>query len=94
MQLLEQMAEDYAHGVLVDAIDRLTDDEQVDLIAMTWIGRGDFTPEAWEGARLAAREISRERTPEYLAGLPLFGDYLAEGLARYGYRLRDYVSVH
>ena len=41
---------DRAEGELRAFIDRLTDEEQVSLVALMWIGRGAFEPEELEEA--------------------------------------------
>lgn len=66
---------------LKDFIDGLREDEQLDLVALTWVGRGTF--EAGEFDK-AIRQAAQERTlptSDYLMGIPLLGDYLSQGLA-------------
>jgi hypothetical protein len=71
-------------------IDSLNEDEQVDLVTLTWIGRGDFTGKEWEAARQEARSARSDHTATYLLGIPLLGDYLEEGLSQLGYSCEDY----
>ena len=61
-------------------------EEQVDLVALMRLGRGDGTIEEWDDLRReAADERERNRhTARYLLGQPLLGDYLADGLAAFG----------
>ena len=66
-------------------IDDLNDDEVVDLIALAWVGRGDYSREEWRDARALARERHRRHSADYLMGMPTLGDYLEEGLATLGY---------
>ena len=66
-------------------IDGLNVDEQCELVALAWIGRGSFTKEEWREALAEARHAHNTRTAEYLMGLPLLGDYLADGLAEFGH---------
>ena len=75
------------------AISRLNDDEQLDLVALIWIGRGDFTLGEWDEAREAARDIGRARTPRYVIEIPLVSDYLDEALSQLGYSLEDYMET-
>ena len=91
------MAEDEMLEVLTDSVEDATDqevaefinslnvDEQVELVALAWIGRGSFIKEEWREALREARHAHNERTAEYLLGLPLLGDYLADGLAEFGH---------
>jgi hypothetical protein len=58
---LEFGAADDTHHELGSAISDLNDDEQRDLIALTWLGRGDFTSGVWNERRPAtsvANELS------------------------------------
>ena len=67
-------------------IEGLNDDERHDLVAITWIGRGDFEAEDWAEAIRTARERESLPTADYLLGLPNLGDLLEEGLAALGRR--------
>ena len=62
----------------------LNDDERHDLVAITWIGRGDFDAEEWSEALRTAREREQGSTADYLLGIPNVGDLLDEGLAALG----------
>lgn len=62
----------------------LDQDEQVELVALTWVGRGSFAREEWAEVVREARHAHQTRTADYLLGLPLLGDYLADGLAEFG----------
>ncbi len=77
---------------LVSAISDLNDDEQRDLIALIWLGRGDFTLDEWDEARAAAMDIGRERAPRYVAGIPLASDFLEEGLSQFNQSVADYLD--
>ena len=89
-EILEDYADDPTFAELNAAIEGLNDDEVVDLIALAWLGRGDFARESWEEARSLARERHRHHSARYLVGMPALGDYLEEGLATLGYSCEDY----
>ncbi len=72
-----------------DTIDGLNEDHQAELVALTWLGRGDFTAEEWGEALRTARERRTNPTSEYLLGTPMLGDYLEEGLSILGYAVED-----
>ena len=74
---------------LKDAIEGLNEDEQAELVALTWVGRGDFSSEEWDEAVRTARERRSNPTAEYLLGTPLLGDYLEEGLSQLGLSVED-----
>ena len=58
-------------------------DEQCQLVALVWLGRGDYTIEEWADALQTANDEHNNRTAEYLLGIPLLPDYLTEGLAAF-----------
>jgi len=70
-------------------IDDLDIDEQCDLVALTWVGRGDFVGAEWQSALRLARQEHNEHTAEYLLGTPLLADYLSEGLAEFGFSCEE-----
>jgi hypothetical protein len=65
-------------------VDALSEDEQVDLVALMRLGRGDGTIEEWKDLRRQAAEGRDDRTVRYLLGEPMLGDLLAEGLDQFG----------
>jgi Protein of unknown function (DUF3775) len=89
-EILEDFADDATAEELRAAIDQLSEDEVVDLIALTFVGRGDFDRAGWPEARSAAAERRRKRPSKYLMGIPNLGDCLEEGLAEIGHGVEDY----
>lgn len=75
---------DSTRDELVELIQGLNVDEQVELVALAWLGRGSYTAEEWSDAVAEASRAHNERTAEYLLGMPLLADYLEEGLAAFG----------
>lgn len=55
-------------------------DEQCQLVALAWVGRGDFAREEWDDAVRIARQEHNNRTAEYLFGMPHLPDHLQAGL--------------
>ena len=70
---------------LKNAIDDLEPDQQVTLIALMWLGRGDYSIEQWDDTLQHAAEVIGKTTAEYLIATPLLADYLLEGLNQHGY---------
>lgn len=89
-EILEDYVDDATETELTAAIDSLNDDEVVDLIALAWVGRGDFGKDDWPEARALARERHRRHSSRYLTGIPQLGDYLEEGLGTLGYSCVGY----
>ena len=79
--VLEDKPDDATPQVLANYIRSLDEDEQVELVALAWIGRGTYGPEEWDDAVAEARRSHNKRTAEYLFSLPMLGDYLEEGLS-------------
>jgi len=84
-QILADNADDPSVNQLRDAIDDLEPDQQVELVALAWLGRGDFGSDEWDGALEQARDAWNERTADYLIGTPLLADFLEEGLEQLGF---------
>jgi len=75
---------------LRDAIEGLNTDEQEELLALIWIGRGDFGPKEWREAMLQARETRTASEADYLIGTPLLADYLEEAVSVLGLSLEEF----
>ncbi|NAZ37232.1 DUF3775 domain-containing protein [Rubellimicrobium sp. CFH 75288] len=71
---------------LVEAMD---EDERADLVALMWVGRGDFEPEEWDEARRTAIEEATTPTASYLKGSPHLADHLEAGLEAMGIDPRE-----
>ncbi|MBY0510611.1 MAG: DUF3775 domain-containing protein [Rhodospirillaceae bacterium] len=74
---------------LKEYIDSLNEDEQAELVALTWIGRGTYTAEDWDEAVEVAHEEHPKRVARYLLSQPLLADELEEGLAEMGFSCED-----
>ncbi len=83
-EVLEAYPEDTVEEELRAFIDSLNEDEQIELVALAWVGRGSFSAEEWAEAVAEARRAHNDRTADYLLGMPLLSDYLLEGLAAFG----------
>ena len=88
--VLESGANNPTFQELTDAIDSLSDWERVELLALTWLGRGDYTKEEWRDVLEEAHRVHDERETQYLVGTPLLADYLEEALSQLGYSLEEF----
>jgi len=93
-QVLESYADDATFDELKQVIDDMNIDEQCQLVALTWVGRGDFTKDEWGEALKAARGAHNDHTAAYLLGTPLLPDYLEEGLAAFDLSCLDFEMGH
>ena len=89
VDILEDQGDDPVYEELMAFIGALDEDEQVDLIALTWLGRGDASIDEWEELRSEAARAHNERTAVYLLGLPLLPEHLEEGLSQFGRSCED-----
>jgi hypothetical protein len=82
--ILEDFAEDATRSEVAQFIAALNDDEQADLVALAWIGRGTYSSDQFQEAVETAKAERVNATEVYLLGIPLLGAYLAEGLEKMG----------
>lgn len=75
---------------LRDALDGLNIDEREELLALLWLGRGDFDAQSWPEALQQARDTRTSTETDYLIGTPLLGDYLEEGVEALGLSLEEF----
>jgi hypothetical protein len=90
-------AEDWARQVLADHTDDLCleevratvsdlePDQEAELVALMWLGRGDYEMEDWESVLEDAEAELTDHTADYLLAHPMVADYLLEGLIQHGY---------
>jgi Protein of unknown function (DUF3775) len=88
--VLEDHEDDPVVEELTSFIDSLSEDEQIDLVALTWLGRDDYTASDWGSVREEAARAHNTRTVEYLLGIPQVSDFLEEGLSMLGYSCEDF----
>jgi hypothetical protein len=84
LSILEDHKDDPVVQEISAAIFGMSEDEQVDLVTLAWLGRGDGTIEDWDELRAEAARAHNKRTAAYLLGMPLLPDHLEEGLAAFG----------
>jgi hypothetical protein len=90
IDVLEDDGEDPIVRELTGFIRALNEDEQIDLVTLMWLGRGDGSVEEWDELRARAVDArseydnARAETARYLLGEPMLGDFLADGLDEFG----------
>ena len=88
-QILEDYADDPTYEELRSFLEAQSDDELRELVALTWIGRGDYDANDWEDVLNEVQDVREKHTIDYLLGTPLLADYLEEGLAQFGQSCED-----
>lgn len=89
MQVLADHLDDATFQELENTINDLEPDQQVELVALMWTGRGDFDVTEWGAAFKEAGDAWNIRTAAYLIATPLLADYLMEGLNLMGYSCEE-----
>ncbi|MGQ3672174.1 DUF3775 domain-containing protein [Xanthobacter sp. TB0136] len=84
LNVLEDHGDDPVVSEIVSFINAMNEDEQIDLVAMVWLGRSDDGIESWDELRAAASHAHNRHTARYLLGMPLLADYLEEAMSQFG----------
>ena len=75
---------------LIEFLEGLDADERDALVALVWIGRGDFEGSDWRAALKQARERREADIAKYLLGIPLLPDYLEDALSAFDQSCRSF----
>jgi hypothetical protein len=92
--VLEDHLDDPVLQELTAFIGALTEDEQIDLVALAWLGRGDGSIEEWDELRTQAAAAHNKRTAAYLLGMPLLPVHLEEALSQFGCSCEEFEMGH
>jgi hypothetical protein len=84
IDVLEDNGDDPVVREITGFINAMTEDEQIDLVALMRLGRGDGGIDEWDELRREAADGYSDDTAGDLLGEPLVSDYLAEGLDAFG----------
>ena len=71
-------------------IEAMNTDEQRELIALSLVGRGDYSKAEWHDAMEAAGSHPGPTTSAFLLGSPTISDALEEGLSAFGFSCSDF----
>ena len=83
MRFSRDHRDDPVHQEITSFVSALNEDEQIDIVALVWLGRGDDVVDNWRLLRDQADQAHNNRTASYLLGMPLL-DHLKEGLNQLG----------
>lgn len=83
------LSESAEYEELKEYIRNLHEDEQIELVALTWVGRGTYTAEDWDEAVEIARDEHSKNAARYLLSQPLLADELEEGLNEFDLSCED-----
>ncbi|WP_306120355.1 MULTISPECIES: DUF3775 domain-containing protein [unclassified Roseitalea] len=94
LSVLADYPDDPEWAEMTSLISALNVDEQADLIALMWLGRGEYTAEDWDTVREEAARSRNEQTARYLCGTPLLADHLSNGLSELDLSCEEYELAH
>lgn len=84
MQMLADHGSDLTLQELRSGLQGLDRELQAELLALKWIGRGDYGPEEWEDVLQEAIDNWSPEVMDRLIATPLISEYLLEGLDALG----------
>jgi hypothetical protein len=89
LQVLADHADDATFQEFRNTVNDLEPDQQHQLVALLWLGRGEYELDEWDEALAEARRSWTKRTAEYLIAHPLLADFLDDALDQFGYSCED-----
>ena len=89
VQMLASHADDASFQEFKAIIEDLEPDQQQEVVALLWLGRGDYSKPEWRDALAQAADSWNLNTAEYLIAHPLLPDYLEQGLDLFGYSCNE-----
>ena len=78
--VLQDTPDNLTRDEIAGEIEDLEPDQQAELVALMWIGRGDFDADEWEEARALAAERRDRPTSAYLLSHPQVADDIVDGV--------------
>jgi Protein of unknown function (DUF3775) len=92
--MMQRILEDYADAPTFEELQSFlrdqNDDELKELLALAWLGRGDFSLAEWRDGLGQVRDVRQHHTADYLLGTPLLADFLEEGLSQFGLSCEEF----
>ena len=77
--------EDGRRREMVEFVAGLNVEEQADLLALIWLGRGDYDISEWDDALTEAEARIAARDPDFMIGDAALPEYLGGGLEAFGW---------
>ncbi len=89
LQVLADHSQDYSLREMTGAIGEMSQRQRAELVALMWLGRGDYSLDEWEQAVDDAIGDYSLRAAAYLLSHPIVADDLEEGLIAHGYSCQE-----
>ncbi len=88
-QMLADHKDNTSYDEFASIVNEIDEDQQQEVVALLWVGRGDYTLEEWDNVVQQAKEQWTPDTAQYLIDHPLLADHLREGLEQQGYSCQE-----
>jgi hypothetical protein len=88
-QHLAEFQDDLSFQEVRDLINDLDPDQQQKIIALMYMGRGDYDGTEWQAALEQALTVPEENRADYLLSKPGLADYLSDGLQFFNYTCEE-----
>lgn len=85
LQVLADHRDDPCYQEMLTLVQGMDGEEQLNMVALMWLGRGDFSLQQWPEALAQAAERHSAHTAGYLIGTPMVADYLDSALSLLGH---------
>lgn len=92
-QMLADQGDNTSYQEFESIVKDLEPDQQQEVVALLWLGRGDYTLEEWDSVVKQARDEWTPETAQYLIGHPLLADELREGLELHGHSCAEMSTI-
>jgi len=89
MQILADHKNDLTSVELQRNINDLEPDQQSTLIALMYLGRGDFSIDEWDNCWTTADQEKPSNVARYLLAHPQIVEYLQDGLEAFGHQCEE-----
>ncbi len=90
-ETMGSVVSDHGGNVVLEEFRNIIEDydraQQVQVVALMWLGRGDCEPEEWDSLLEDAEDAWSDHTADYLLAHPMVADHLMEGLDLLGYSI-------
>jgi hypothetical protein len=88
-QILADHEDDQTLIEIKNVIEDLEPDQQVDLLTLMYVGRGDFDMNEWSAAHKEAKNNLAPNLTGYLLSKPFIADYLEKSLEMLGFSYEE-----
>ncbi len=89
LQILADHSDDYNVAEFSNIVTEMSERQRSELVALMWVGRGDYSIEEWEQAVDDALGDFSIRAAAYVLGHPMVSDHLEEGMIAFDLSCED-----